>query len=189
MAVVKGIRIGTKLKVKDGTESRDYEVVGISQVGQIAGAYTLKGSSGAEGVVGGDTLQLMLDNDLCEIVLSESAQRLVNEFAETLARRDDPYKSGVVSPTVKTPEPVLDYSKARICDLAGVIREDWKKLSPCAMPYVEAMETMQDIGEHYLLDSGQEIVLRFLCNASGWRGPTAKAVKAELKARTKSQRS
>lgn len=30
-------------------------------------------------------------------------------------------------------------------------------------------------------DNAREIVARFLCNAGGWRGPVARAVKLELK--------
>lgn len=66
--------------------------------------------------------------------------------------------------------------------IAREIRADWKNPSPYAMPYIEAMETLTDIRDAYWHDSAHEVVIRFLCNASGWRGNKAREVKAELKA-------
>tara|TARA_R110000868_G_scaffold334663_1_gene595372 strand:- start:223 stop:489 length:267 start_codon:yes stop_codon:yes gene_type:complete len=61
-------------------------------------------------------------------------------------------------------------------------RIHWTKKYPYAAPYVSAMLTMNKISDNYYLDSGSEIVQRFLCNANQWRGDTAKLIKAELKA-------
>lgn len=61
------------------------------------------------------------------------------------------------------------------------IREDWKKPSVYALPYLQAMETLEDIEGAYFEDSAREVVIRFLCNASGWRGDVARRIKAELK--------
>ena len=58
----------------------------------------------------------------------------------------------------------------------------WLKKYPYAAPYVEAMQDLTLISDNYYLDSGAEIVQRFLCNAIYWRGDTAKLLKAELKA-------
>lgn len=70
-----------------------------------------------------------------------------------------------------------------LCDIAAEIRADWgPKVSPYAKPYLDAMATLRSIDENFYLDSGHEIVLRFLCNASTWRGEVARRVKAELKA-------
>jgi hypothetical protein len=57
----------------------------------------------------------------------------------------------------------------------------WTEKYPYAVPYVSAMLTMHKISDSYYLDSGREIVQRFLCNASQWRGEKAKAIKLELK--------
>jgi hypothetical protein len=65
--------------------------------------------------------------------------------------------------------------------IAREIRADWKKPSVYAVPYIDAMETLTDISETYWLESAREIIIRFLCNASGWRGDKARAIKAELK--------
>jgi hypothetical protein len=42
------------------------------------------------------------------------------------------------------------------------------------------MLSLQSIADTYGLDPADDIVLRFLCNSAGWRGPVAKRVKAEL---------
>jgi len=69
--------------------------------------------------------------------------------------------------------------------IAQVIRRDWKQPYFGAKPYLDAMSTMTTVGENFGSDNGQSIVLYFLSNASTWRGPVARAVKAELKRRTK----
>tara|TARA_R110002126_G_scaffold288927_1_gene443239 strand:+ start:260 stop:526 length:267 start_codon:yes stop_codon:yes gene_type:complete len=58
----------------------------------------------------------------------------------------------------------------------------WKEKYPYAAPYVEAMQDLTSINDNFYLDSGREIVQRFLCNAIHWRGENAKLLKAELKA-------
>lgn len=65
--------------------------------------------------------------------------------------------------------------------IASEIRADWKNPSPYAKPYLDAMATLQSINDSYWYDSGRDVVLRFLCNASTWRGDKARAIKLELK--------
>jgi hypothetical protein len=67
-------------------------------------------------------------------------------------------------------------------EIAAEIRKDWKKVNYAAVPYLEAMETLNSINENYFNDTGKYVVLYFLGNAGAWRGETAKRVKAELKA-------
>jgi hypothetical protein len=53
-----------------------------------------------------------------------------------------------------------------------------------AVPYLEAMEYIATGGnDHgdYGLDTAESIVIYFLSNAATFRGPEAKAIKAELK--------
>ncbi len=64
--------------------------------------------------------------------------------------------------------------------IASEIRADWKKIYFGAVPYLQAMETLDKITDSYIYDSGQEIVMYFLANAQTWRGETAKRIKAEL---------
>ena len=50
-----------------------------------------------------------------------------------------------------------------------------------AKPYLRAMLSIADINDDYGADNAKSIVLYFLSNASTWRGPDAKRIKAELK--------
>jgi hypothetical protein len=70
-------------------------------------------------------------------------------------------------------------------EIAKEIRKDWQKVYFGAVPYLQAMESLNSIDDNYIMDSGKEIVNRFLGNASTWRGETAKRIKAELKAMAK----
>lgn len=71
-------------------------------------------------------------------------------------------------------------------EIAREIRKDWgSKVNFAAKPYLEAMECLNSVTDSYGYDNGKSVVLYFLCNASTWRGDTAKRVKAELKALTK----
>jgi hypothetical protein len=65
--------------------------------------------------------------------------------------------------------------------IARDIISAWHKPSPYALPYIQAMAELQSIEDNYWLDSGHEIVARFLANAGSWRGDTARTIKAELK--------
>jgi len=75
--------------------------------------------------------------------------------------------------------------------IAREIRQNWKRsvsgtdLYFGAVPYLDAMSSLTSINDNFILDSGREIVARFLGNASTWRGETAKRVKAELNAMLK----
>lgn len=50
-----------------------------------------------------------------------------------------------------------------------------------ALPYLNAMASMNSIGENYYADTGESIVAYFLCNAGSWRGEVARRIKKELK--------
>lgn len=77
----------------------------------------------------------------------------------------------------------LQAAEARsLSDIAADIRKDWKQVNFAAKPYLEAMGDLDKITDSYGADSARSIVLYFLNNASQWRGPKAKEVKAELKA-------
>ena len=73
-----------------------------------------------------------------------------------------------------------------ISSLAQMIRSDWAgKINFAAKPYLDAMRSLSRVQDSYGQDTGAEIVMRFLSNSGSWRGPTAKAVKAELRRRVK----
>jgi len=72
-----------------------------------------------------------------------------------------------------------------LSEIAREIRNDWKPVYFGAVPYLQAMQTLDSIDDDYGMDSAKSIVLYFLSNASTWRGETAKRIKAELKAMCK----
>jgi hypothetical protein len=65
--------------------------------------------------------------------------------------------------------------------IAREIRADWRKPNFAAAPYLRAMADLDSIDDAYGHDAGRGIVSYFLANASTWRGPVARAIKAELK--------
>ena len=65
--------------------------------------------------------------------------------------------------------------------LAKVILTDWKRPYFGAVPYIQAMRCLQSFDDEYGCDSGRSVGLYFLANAGTWRGPMAKAVKAQIK--------
>lgn len=71
-------------------------------------------------------------------------------------------------------------------EIAAEIRADWSKTKSGvwfgAVPYLDAMETLETVDDHYGLDTGKYIVDYFLANAQTWRGEVARRVKKELKA-------
>lgn len=70
-----------------------------------------------------------------------------------------------------------------IYEIAEDIYRDWKKPSPYAKPYLEAMLSLGSPSEMYGQDSAKSIVLYFLSNARSYRGPQAQKLKSELKKR------
>jgi hypothetical protein len=69
--------------------------------------------------------------------------------------------------------------------IAREIKADWAKVNYAAVPYLQAMQSLNSINDAYGMDSAKSTVLYFLNNAGTWRGETAKRIKAELKAMAK----
>jgi methyl-accepting chemotaxis protein len=65
--------------------------------------------------------------------------------------------------------------------IAKNIKADWKNPG-YAKPYLDAMADLDKITDKYHADDAKSVVLYFLSNASTWKGPDAKEIKAELKA-------
>lgn len=65
--------------------------------------------------------------------------------------------------------------------IASDISKAWKNINYGAKPYLEAMHHLNTVNDYYYADNAREIILRFLCNASTFRGPEAKKLKLELK--------
>lgn len=66
--------------------------------------------------------------------------------------------------------------------IAKDISADWNKVYFGAVPYLDAMHSLNSIDDNYYYDSGKSVVRYFLANASTWRGDKAREIKAELKA-------
>ena len=66
--------------------------------------------------------------------------------------------------------------------IARDISDDWTKPNFAAVPYLDAMQVLEDLNDKFYSDSAEYIVRYFLANATAWRGDTARAIKAELKA-------
>ena len=72
-----------------------------------------------------------------------------------------------------------------IHEIANDIRRDWdgkdKGINAAAIPYLVAMYSLHSITDNHTVDTGRSIVISFLFHARSYRGPTARALKAELK--------
>ena len=65
--------------------------------------------------------------------------------------------------------------------IAQEISLDWgDKISPHAVPYLEAMSDLQSVNDNFYADSGRSVVAYFLANAQTWRGEKAREIKKEL---------
>lgn len=69
-----------------------------------------------------------------------------------------------------------------ISTIAREISREWKNVNFAAKPYLEAMRSLDSASDSFGYDSAKSVVSYFLANASGYRGDTAKAHKAALKA-------
>jgi hypothetical protein len=65
--------------------------------------------------------------------------------------------------------------------IAREIRSDWAKPYFGAVPYLDAMGSLDTMQDKYYYDDAQSVVLYFLANATTWRGEAARRIKAELK--------
>lgn len=66
--------------------------------------------------------------------------------------------------------------------IAKIILSDWgyNKINFGAKPYLNAMQSLENITDNYGCDSGKSIVAYFLSNAGTWKGDTAREVKKHL---------
>lgn len=69
--------------------------------------------------------------------------------------------------------------------IAREIRRAWAKPYFGAVPYLDAMGSLESIEGRYGYDDARSIVRYFLANASTWRGEDAKRIKSELRAMVK----
>lgn len=67
-----------------------------------------------------------------------------------------------------------------IYEIAKEIKADWKNVYFGAVPYLNAMKSLDKITDNFNYDSGESIVAYFLANAGYWRGEKAREIKKEL---------
>ena len=72
-----------------------------------------------------------------------------------------------------------------ISTIAREICSDWVKPYFGAVPYLDAMRSLDSIKDKYGYDDATSIVRYFLANAATWKGETARRIKAELKSMLK----
>lgn len=72
-----------------------------------------------------------------------------------------------------------------IHQIARDVRLHWGNVHYAAEPYLRAMETLYSIDQTYIHESARSIINYFLANATYWRGPEARRIKAELNAMLK----
>lgn len=68
-----------------------------------------------------------------------------------------------------------------ISAIAKEIKWNWLNVYFGAVPYLDAMMSIESIDEMYGADSARNVVQYFLANASTWRGDIARRIKKELK--------
>lgn len=69
-----------------------------------------------------------------------------------------------------------------ISAIARDIRKAWPKPYFGAVPYLNAMLQIESANDAFYEEDGRTQIIYFLGNATSFRGPEAKALKAELKA-------
>jgi hypothetical protein len=69
--------------------------------------------------------------------------------------------------------------------IAREISNDWVKPYFGAVPYLDAMHSLSTMQDKFYYDDAASVVRYFLANANTWKGETARAIKAELKAMLK----
>ena len=95
--------------------------------------------------------------------------------------RDETLVAAPEAPT--EPAPGEDLSKMSLAEIAAYIRKVWPSIHYGAKPYLSAMFSLNSVNDYYGFENGRSVVSYFLTSATKWRGPEARAVKAELKRR------
>lgn len=72
-----------------------------------------------------------------------------------------------------------------ISSIAYEIKRLWRPVHPFAAPYLDAMTCVESMNDQYIMEDGRTQVIYFLANATMWRGPDARRIKAELNAMLK----
>ena len=68
----------------------------------------------------------------------------------------------------------------KLNEIAKDIRSNWKNIYFGAVPYLDALDKLENISDIYGMDDAVSIVNYFLANATYWRGAKAREIKLEL---------
>lgn len=68
----------------------------------------------------------------------------------------------------------------KLNEIAKDIRSNWKNVYFGAVPYLDALDKLENISDVYGMDDAVSIVNYFLANATYWRGAKAREIKKEL---------
>lgn len=74
-----------------------------------------------------------------------------------------------------------------LSDIAANIEAAWPNVNNYARPYLDAMYSLKSLNDKFYQDSAEDVVRRFLCNATSFKGEAAKTLKTELKMLLKKQ--
>lgn len=98
---------------------------------------------------------------------------VAGEKKETGAAKASPYSTTFNLFVMQLPN--------QLSAVAQIIINDWgEKMYFGALPYINAMRTLDSMFDKYGEDSAVSVVQYFLANAQTWRGPVARDVKAHL---------
>jgi uncharacterized coiled-coil protein SlyX len=80
-------------------------------------------------------------------------------------------------------EPTRYLRDKTLSELAKMIAKDWTEINIRAELCLATMNELDSIEDSYYEDSGESIILHFLCNAVSWRGGLSQMIKRELNRR------
>jgi len=84
-----------------------------------------------------------------------------------------------------TIRPVGQATARPVYEIAQEIHRLWQPMNYAAKPYAKAMLELSSPRDMYYDDRGDGIIAYFLSNATTWKGPDARRIKAELRAMIK----
>lgn len=114
--------------------------------------------------------------------MSDLNAKLVREARRVRAVTSGKLPSRAVDPVSNVPA-IPDVSGMPLYQLMELVSEHWEKPYFSAEPYIAALGQCADLDSNYGLEKARDLVPYFLINAATWRGPFARLVKAELRAR------
>ena len=60
----------------------------------------------------------------------------------------------------------MELKDKKLSEIAQIVREDWTNVNYAAVPYLDAMATLDSIKDKYFFDDGDDIVIYFFLTLS-----------------------